>query len=788
MREAVSSTELLHERAMERFYRAVAVEEAVDEAKREIQKEKTTESKANRDSVNSETFDKYPLFEHRTSLRKKLHLGTNSLLWQAKRDRRRSSDSQTDTLRVPMKLVPGVLEDVASDPNLNAIDSWDTRQLNIEDSEQVRNEEMNRTRYSGKVRTQYSGQVNIDYEQMNIGDYSGKVDVMEYSEEVDRVQYSGKYDPINYSGQIDPTRYSDEIDPMDYSEQVDPADYSEQTDPTNYSEVDQNQYFGEVDGTQYSDQMSNLQHSEPLRRWHDFSSENTFSPIKVTEDEDNQKTVEETWEKKPYEEITETQSVETSIESSEEESSDEDLRQFRARILAIPIENEEDTYHPRGNPVRHVSPEKPPPIPPHRVQVIDPSPDVSDRIQYSVPSPPMSPTPIVPKSILKKRVEPDVVPVNQFGRPIPPEKPIEIVRPQEDEVNPRNQLDVDRVPELTLSESDIDNENVLSAAEVARNRRRQLKQLSKSSVTSSDGDEEREEERMAVVSHYTELVKEYSMNHNPFPPRRAMTPTYTKSSKINLEEVNKSLQKVEARTLSPPRARFDYSSDERSSDNSSIYRDRNIVHQGWRREVEVDDENEVRSRKSSFTSSNAETKKRGRSRVDESSAPRSRNVSSDRGASSRSSSKTRKTDQSARNLTTDSKYVERSITVNKSSRQSSRSNSRDRSRAQTPTEAKMERLQRTHAERKQRSRRISTHDRYEPIDSYSQNLLAIQAERNVRSTFSYVTDVILLMAALYVYIFKQAILAIPIIGLILYRRIQQGIRDLIPKWLRGPKR
>lgn len=633
MREAVSSTELLHERAMERFYRAIAVEEAVDEAKRQ--------------NATDSTNNDYPLFEQRILLRKKLHLtGAHSSLWQAKRDRRRCSDSQTEKLRVPPRIVPDVLEDAASDPNLCSIETkieWNSQDLEIKAN-------------SGKVRTQYSTQI-------------------DYSEE--------------------------------YTEQI------------KVEEVDEN--------------FDEQQLSEPLRRWHDFPLENTFTPIEMIE---NKEKIDDQIYK--TEEI-ETQSVETSIESSEEESSDEDLRQFRARILAIPVENEEDTYHPRGNPVRHVSPEKsiiiPPPVPPHRVQVIDPS---SSEKNYSIPSPPMSPTNIIPKSILKKRVEPDIVPITE---------PIEILKSSNQQ-------------EMALS--DIDNENVLSAAEVARNRRRQLKQLSKNSITSSDNEEEREGERMALVSHYTEIVNQFSMNHKPFPQRRVP---------IRNENIN-DLQTIE-RTLSPPRAKFDYSSDEKSSDNSQIYHDKNIIHQIWEKEIN--------------DSLKTETKRRGRSRIDESMS-RSRNVSTERGESSRSSSKTRARGSRSSSKTRNNEINTKSI---RQKNNNSRSNSRDRSRCQTPTEAKMERLQqRTQNanEKKQRSRRISTHERYENIDQYSKYLLEIQAERNVRSSFSYVTDVILLLAAVYVYLFKEAIFAIPIIGLILYRRIQQGVRDLIPKWLRGPKR
>ena len=732
MREAVSSTELLHERAMERFYRAVAVEEAVDEAKRKARNERAaSESGSRRDSDNS---DRYALFEHRTSIRRKLsNSGAHAASWQAKRERRRSSESQTDTLRVPFKLpASATLQDVASDPNLAS------------------------------------------------------------------------------QGMI----------------------------------VSKTEPWTTADDT------------EQLRRWHEsgmnLSAEKTISTRIETHSDGVEifSKQEDDTMKKYHMGIVETQSVETSIESSEEESSDEDLRQFRARIMAIPVVNEEDTYHPRGRPVPHVSPEPPPPVPPHKIPVLDITPP--DRIQYSVPSPPISPTNIVPKSILKKRVEREEIPDNQFGRPIPPGKPIEIVQPQEDQGSVTlRKKSVPNLPDLTtdmiLSRSDIDNENVISAAEVARNRRRQPKQLSKASITSSDGDEDKDDEKMAVVSHYTEIVKEYSMTHSPFPPRwvtpysknedqiknkedseknknfvktaaaRPFSPPrgradYSSDEQSNMKvaaartfspprgrpdyssDEQSNMKAAAARTFSPPRGRADYSSDERTDTSKNKIRLKKKI-EG----EEYEKARQSRSRKNSVgsrstTPSKAEKDAKKRSRPSsrrESPASRSRNVSSERGAASRSSSKNRK---AASSENTGRKSVERSTTGRKSSRPSSRSSSRDRSRADTPTEVKMERLQRALEERKHRGRRTSRHEReINRNDNINNNpnynhVLSIEAEKNVRSTVSYVTDVILLMAAVYVYLFKREILAIPIIGLLLYRQIQQGIRNLLPRWLRGPKR
>ena len=93
--------------------------------------------------------------------------------------------------------------------------------------------------------------------------------------------------------------------------------------------------------------------------------------------------------------------------------------------MAIPVVDEEDTYHPRGRMVLHLETESPPPVPPHRIpfETTSPIPDRTNLSPTSL-SPTSSNNAIVPKSILKKRTDTEPIPVNQFGRPIPPEKPI----------------------------------------------------------------------------------------------------------------------------------------------------------------------------------------------------------------------------------------------------------------------------------------------------------------------------------------------------------------------------
>lgn len=164
------------------------------------------------------------------------------------------------------------------------------------------------------------------------------------------------------------------------------------------------------------------------------------------------------------------------------------------------------------------------------------------------------------------------------------------------------------------------------------------------------------------------------------------------------------------------------------------------------------------SRKSSMADSRSSTPTRLRldsrpSSRNESPMPRSRNVSRDR---SRANSVATNGKRSA-----------------KSSRPTSRSSSNDRSRASSPTEEKLERLQRALDNKRRRASSIKDDAK-----------LKEETERKVRSTFNYFIDVGLLLAALYVYLFKKEILAVPIIALLLFRYIQQELKDLMPNWWR----
>ncbi|XP_034657731.1 LOW QUALITY PROTEIN: titin homolog [Drosophila subobscura] len=67
-------------------------------------------------------------------------------------------------------------------------------------------------------------------------------------------------------------------------------------------------------------------------------------------------------------------------------------------------------------------------------------------------------------------------------------------------------------------------------------------------------------------------------------------------------------------------------------------------------------------------------------------------------------------------------------------------------------------------------------------------LAVLQSEEHthekVRSALSYCTDLVLFLVACYVYLFKDARLVLPILGLIIYRQLGEAVRGYIPSWLR----
>lgn len=127
MREAVSSTEMLHERAMERFYKAMEAEKESEGAKRKEASERKTGELASLARQDLEMGGARKTVKTASALRRKLSNSggaTQNLIlssWQAKRARRRLSEGQVEGVYKPTKLLsPSLLPDVEarSDPYL----------------------------------------------------------------------------------------------------------------------------------------------------------------------------------------------------------------------------------------------------------------------------------------------------------------------------------------------------------------------------------------------------------------------------------------------------------------------------------------------------------------------------------------------------------------------------------------------------------------------------------------------------------------------------------------------
>lgn len=681
MREAVSSSELLHERAMERFYRAVAAEEAIEIAKRKVQLERQNELTL----LDVESIQ-------RSSLRRRLSnsgITTQNLIasWQAKKNRRRSSEGQTDVAPKTLKLLsPVLLPDVEarSDPNLPSetitADPWE-RSNRVESVERLRRWHEANVPLLDKVQQEKSIQANNDEKTI------------------------------------------------------------------------------------------------------------ILPSITVESQSLTETRAEET---KEVENI----SIETSEESSEEISSadSEDLKLLKSRILARQIIDEEDTYHPRGRPVPHVEQELPQ-SPYDRLSIFEIS-SLSPRTVTSV-----SPNNVMPKSILKKPKEESILQDN-FGRSIPPEKPVRKTLSQlcQQEDTENINIDInDRISNLssmsealknpTMSESDTD--SIISAAEAAKSRRMQSKWRS---VTPEEEAAEIEA-RMAVVNQYTEIVREHA-SHS----RHGSAASSRRSSISEDQDQKHRTQEKLAPKLTDKQEQDELLKLKIKNKNEAADRQKKNNQTPNSRKESVDSRGTTPARDT--TSVKEKRRSRPSSRDQSPAVRRSERVG---GASSRSSSKTRnRTPSQERNnraltkndLNEQGPRRSKVVSSRPSSRSSSRSreSSRERFGATVPVESKVEKLQKALESSKYRAMRREVQVSNENVgesspDRANGKQLALEAKRTVRSTVSYVTDLTLLIAAMYIYFFKKETLAVPFIVLLLYRRVQEEVHGWIPRrWRRSTKK
>lgn len=68
-----------------------------------------------------------------------------------------------------------------------------------------------------------------------------------------------------------------------------------------------------------------------------------------------------------------------------------------------------------------------------------------------------------------------------------------------------------------------------------------------------------------------------------------------------------------------------------------------------------------------------------------------------------------------------------------------------------------------------------------------QEIFEEETEIKVKSTITYLTDLSMFLVACWLYIFKDARLALPILVLMVYRQIGEAVKDKIPKWMKGKK-
>lgn len=679
MREAVSSTELLHERAMERFYRAVAVEEASEIAKQKIQFERQTELTL----LDVESIQK-------PSLRKRLSnsgITTQNLItsWRAKKNRRRLSEGQADAdaLKTLKLLSPVLLPDVEarSDPNLP-----------FKTIMAVPWEKSNKVESVERLRRWHEANVPL----------------------LEEVKQEKLIQTNNEDRRI--------ILPF-----------------ITVNEVE----------------------SPPL----------TQTKAKETEKEENN-------------------SIETSEESSEEISSadSEDLKLLKSRILARQIIDEEDTYHPRGRPVLHVESELPQ-IPYDSLSIFEISSLPPVRTVTSV-----SPNNMIPKSILKKPKE-ELILQDNFGQSIPPEKSIRKTQSQsqsyqQEDVEKINMDTNDRILNLssmsdalktsTMSESDTD--SIVSAAEAAKNRRMQSKWRS---ITPEEEAAE-VEARMAVVNQYTEIVREHASHsrHGSAASSRRSSISEDQDQKHRAQEklVPRLTDKEQDETLKL-KIKSKNEVDRQKKNNQTLNSKRENI--------------DSRGTTPARDTMNAKEKRRSRpsSRDQSPAARRNERIG---GVSSRSSSKTRNRtpsqERNNRSLMKKDLNEQDPRRSKVSSRPSSRSQSRSSSRERFGmTESKVEKLQKV-LEDKNRAMKKEIEVTKETVEESTSNRtngkqLALEAKRTVRSTVSYITDLTLLIAAMYIYFFKKETLAVPFIVLLLYRRVQEEIHGWIPRrWRRSTKK
>uniref|UniRef100_A0A0C9QAL6 TTN_1 protein n=1 Tax=Fopius arisanus TaxID=64838 RepID=A0A0C9QAL6_9HYME len=298
-----------------------------------------------------------------------------------------------------------------------------------------------------------------------------------------------------------------------------------------------------------------------------------------------------------------------------------------------------------------------------------------------------------------------------------------------------------------MSDTESDNTSLMIAAEVAQNRR---KSSAKSLMAKKESAEVKEdiEAQRAVIDHYTEIVNahsvspsHYSSNYPTGRSSRVTSPSRMSSgeSPKNPDNFNDNSQNATHKIPNAPV----------SSNNQST---KNFTSQ--RKPAE-----QIRPSESTTNSLRRNSISSRSSRID-------LGRSSRESSTSRSSSKTRK-----RRGKKMEKKIDEISGVNP--------NFIDRlEKLQGPTEV-LEKASSRASKIINRNKQWSDETGRQDGDASGEPLI-LQTQIKVQSIMSYVIDLILFLGAVYIYLFKKEILAIPLIGLVLYRRIQADITNWIP--------
>lgn len=416
---------------------------------------------------------------------------------------------------------------------------------------------------------------------------------------------------------------------------------------------------------------------------------------------------------------------------SEDESESDDERSTAETIPPNILQTEEDTYHPK-------------------MMMLPSVPSKYEEPFEILTKPTSLPDPnFVPKPILKRKEDNKKSRLLPFNRrslspsPSPKSKrkqrsrtpsPVGKKPSPEKKISPTPSPIPSPVPGRRVSEA-----QMISAAEAAQ-KKRMIRQNS-------------EEEAKVVADHYMDLVREYGSL------RRPMTPTYSYREQL-LKSSSEELKKSEENLPVIPK-----------EESVPI----NII--STPRET-----GRTTSRTPNRTRNTSNT--RNASGTRNSSATRNTN-------SSRNTSTTRATKRNPSPCPVTRRPVqtpEPPITDNNKTLVKPKTRSRSTSRTRPNKDNHI--LMRTATPTTLHNKLMEISRTPSPIRPLTPEQEALQAEAdiNVRTTIEYLTDLAMFAVAFWLYLFKDARLAIPILIIMVYRQLKDEMKNLVPSWMLKEKK